>query len=168
MGAMEASSDVWVCDGKLCMVLRYVKWWIAGRQGNRTLPLRREKQFGIPFQEGGPSFRDQAVHMIMVAVHSDVLMYGTERGWEGASGLFNDNLREFRWLTDSTTEKSTSHSGRKTCIAAGSSLGASMSVLREWMLVLQDSTVDSYAKAEANFEAGPVTQDLVGFLVDLV
>ena len=55
-----------------------------------------------------------------------------------------------------------------TCIAAGSSLGASMSVLREWMLVLQDSTVDSYAKAEANFEAGPVTQDLVGFLVDLV
>ena len=77
----------------------------------------------------------------MFAVKADVLMHGTEQGWKGASGLFNDNLREFGWLTDSSTDKSTSHSGRKTCIAAGSALGASMPILQEWMLVLQERSL---------------------------
>ena len=44
----------------------------------------------------------------------------------------------------------------------------SLPVLREWMLVLDDKTVDTYAKGEANFLPGPVTRDLVGFLKDLV
>ena len=168
LGAMEASSDVWVADGKLCILLRYVKWWIAGQQGNWWLPLLREKRFGIPFVADGLAFRDRAVQLIMITVWYDVLMYRTEQGWKGASSLFNSNLREFGWLTDSSSEKSTSHSRRKTCIAAASSLGAPMSVLREWMLVLQESTVDTYSKGEANFEARPVTRDLIGFLVDMV
>ena len=33
------------------------------------------------------------------------------------------------------------------------------------MLVVEDKTVDTYAKSEANFSPGPITRDLVGFLL---
>ena len=95
-------------------------------------------------------------------------MYGTANGWQGAAALFNDNLVEFGWLSETESTRSTSHSGRKTCIAAGSALGVSTAVLKEWMLVLEEKTVDTYAKGEANYLPGPVTRDLVGFLTDLV
>jgi hypothetical protein len=168
LGAMKSAADVFVKDSKLCLVLRKIKWWIADRQGNRTFPLTREARYGIPFAEGGAGFRDRAVRIIMAAKHADCLLFLAADGFEGASRLFNESLREFGWLTDSPTSVSTSHSGRKTCIAAGSSLGVPVSMLREWMLVVEDKTVDTYAKSEANYEAGPVTRDLVGFLVNMV
>ena len=65
-------------------------------------------------------------------------------------------------------EVSTSHSGRKTCACASSALGVSLEVLREWLLVLETATVDTYAKGDANFEPGPVTSDLLSFMKDLV
>ena len=95
-------------------------------------------------------------------------MHGTEKGWRGAADLFNGNLVEFGWLSETAHTRSTSHSGRKTCIAAGSALGVSMPMLKEWMLVLDDKTVDTYSKGEANFLPGLVIQDLVGFLKDMI
>ena len=41
-------------------------------------------------------------------------------------------------------------------------------MLREWLLVLETATVDTYAKGDANFEPGPVTSDLLSFMKDLV
>ena len=52
--------------------------------------------------------------------------------------------------------------------AERAALGASIEVLREWMLVLDQTTVDTYAKREANVLPGPVVCDLVGFLMDKV
>ena len=46
-------------------------------------------------------------------------------------------------------------------------LGVPMAVLREWMLVLDDVTVETYAKGEANFVPGPVTSQLLDFLKGL-
>jgi hypothetical protein len=168
LGAMKFDSDVYVADGKLCLMLRHIKWWVGDRQGNRRLPFPREGRYGVPFAENGSSWRDRAVWIIMAAKQAGCLLVGTEKGWQGASGLFNGRLRTFGWLTDNAATKSTSHSGRKTCIAAGSALGATPAVLREWMLVLHDKTVDTYAKSEANFSPGLVTRDLVGFLVNMV
>ena len=110
----------------------------------------------------------RAVRRVMAAKHSGSLLYGTAGGWQGASQVFNDSLWEFGWLHDSEESRCTSHSGRKTCIAVGSALGVSSSVLREWMLVVDDKTVDTYAKGEANFSPGPITRDLIGFLKDFV
>ena len=91
----------------------------------------------------------------MRAVDSGVILLGTERGWEGAAGVFNKTLERTRLFPPGEGTVNTSHSGRKTCIVAGSALGASIEVLREWMLVLDQTTVDTYAKREVN-----VLQDL--------
>jgi hypothetical protein len=167
LGAMK-QGDVYVQDGKLCLMLRHIKWWIAGRQLSRNLPFPREGRYGIPFSADGSSYRDRAVRIIMCASVSGSLMFGTVKGPDGAARWFNDSLIEFGWLSETEVSKSTSHSGRKTCIAAGSALGVSNAVLKEWMLVLDEKTVETYSKGEANFLPGPITRDLIGFLLDLV
>ena len=60
--------------------------------------------------------------------------------------------------------------GRSTCSrirSLGSALGIPMAVLREWMLVLDDVTVETYAKGEANFMPRPMTSQLLDFLKGL-
>ena len=94
-------------------------------------------------------------------------MLGTERGYKGAADIFNRSLKRFGFSLETEETVSTSHSGRKTCISSGSALGVPMAVLREWMLVLDDVTVETYAKGEANFMPGPVTSQLLDFLKGL-
>ena len=116
----------------------------------------------------GMSWWDWSVRVIMRAVDSGVILLGTEQGWEGAAGVFNKTLERTRLFPPGEGTVNTSHSGRKTCIVVGSALGASIEVLQEWMLVLDQTTVDTYAKQEANVLPGPVVCDLVGFLMDKV
>jgi hypothetical protein len=169
LGAMKSEADVYAKDGKLCLVLHHIKWWRHGKQSgtNRRIPLVREGRYGIPFEVGGDSWRDLAVRIIFCARDNGVLMLGTERGYKGAADIFNRSLKRFGFSLETEETVSTSHSGRKTCISSGSALGVPMAVLREWMLVLDDVTVETYAKGEANFMPGPVTSQLLDFLKGL-
>lgn len=56
--------------------------------------------------------------------------YSTER--------FMRRLKRHGFFLETDDTVSTSHSGRKTCISAGSALGVPLAILREWMLVLDD------------------------------
>ena len=70
--------------------------------------------------------------------------------------MSNKTLDGFRPVANDPGRISTSHNMRKSCAVGAASLGVRMEVLREWLLVLVDSTVDTYAKQEANVEAGPI------------
>ena len=174
LGALTEMGDVYVQDSgggkRLCLTIRHIKWWIAGkqRQTGRSLPLVREGRHGVPFDELGTSWRDRAVRVIMKAVHADVILLGTEKGWVGASAVFNKALKRYLPLPEEEGRLSTSHSGRKTCAVVASASGVGVEVLREWMLVLDAATVDVYAKREANEMPGPIAKSLLGFLLNKV
>ena len=141
LGAMQPP-DIYVCSGRLCMGFRHLKWWIAGRQRktgqicSAPQPLKREGRHGIPFDSSGHSWRDRAIWVILSAAQQQCLLLLTAKGSEGAADLFNSQLESFGLMNVGADEVNTSHSGRKTCIVVASALGASMEVLREWMLVL--------------------------------
>ena len=78
IGGMMSNDDIWFDDrGRLCMIIRFVKYWVMGRQesNGKQLPLRRVGRDSTPRGNTADHPRSRAMAIIAEAKRHRSLLW---------------------------------------------------------------------------------------------
>jgi hypothetical protein len=101
------------------------------------------------------------IRVIRAAKERGCLIWMTG-GPHEASSQMTESFDRLGWKEPAEAHVMTSHSGRKIGVTAGRRAGASAEIMREWMLVLDVSTVETYWDRE--YVVDPLVLALFDFL----
>jgi hypothetical protein len=156
IGGMMSNDDIWFDDrGRLCMTIRFVKYWVMGRQEStgKQLPLHRVGRDSIPPGDNAEHPRSRAMAILAEAKRRQSLMWipgNFQERTESASKEISDMMKGYGWNRVDEGHQATSHSGRKTCVSAidACTEGRERSALKEWMLVTDEILVTRYCERD--------------------
>jgi hypothetical protein len=163
LGGMKSAEDVSVDANGLSLVIHFLKWWTAGKQSrtHRSLPVTRTGADGVPWGDSDDHPRSRALRIIAAAKERGCLMW-MRGGPDKAAAQLSESLARLGWREPNEGTVVTSHSGRKLGVTVGRRVGASAEVMREWMLVLDETTVETYWDRE--YQVSPFLRRMLDFL----